>query len=283
MDIYYGYERDPRNRFWADGQATSKDGVWEAECPVCDLDEPLFAFANVYYKLGQDLHRPGDPAIFALSVADAAYPDDLRNAKVKATERPRRLIDDFSRGFHDWYTLSIQNRHHWLLSTRKLADPRWEAPRGAKLSFEVAPTEAGNTLAVELKTDSWRGYRGRKADTWTAMVSLAKAGRQRLELASRDFKNPDAKPLNDWYGITELILQPGSKSKHSADSIMPWQGDVPRFFDLRWSGGTPVKRRKPFLPSSAANGSLNDVEFQGAIEDSVQREKIDVELRKSAR
>ena len=251
VDVYYGYERDPRNRFWADGRATSKGGVWTAECPVLDLDEPLFAFANVYYKLAEHQRLEGDPETFAISVSGAAYPDALRDAKVKATEQSRCLIDDFSRGFHDWYTLNINNRHHWFLSTRKLADPRWEAPRGAKLSFEIEPTEAGNTLAVELKTDSWRGYSGRQPDTWTALVPLAKTGRQRVELAVNDFTNSAGKTLDDWYGITELIFQSGSKSPHlSAKDLTSWRGEVPGFFDLRWIGGEPVQRRKPFFASN---------------------------------
>ena len=276
VDVYYGYERDPRNRFWADGRATTRDGVWEAECPVFDLDEPLFVFANVYYRLNEGQRREGDPETFALGVSDAAYPDALRDAKVKATEQPRRVIDDFSRGFHDWYTLNINNQHHWLISTRKLADPRWEAPRGGTLSFEIEPTQAGNTLAVQLKTDSWRGYSGRRPDTWTALVPLAKAGRQRVELAAEAFTNPSGKTLKDWYGITELIFQAGAKSQTStAGDLAPWSGEVPRFFELRWNGGEPVRRRKPFLSSRSAAGGLDADEFQRAIKDSIRREKID--------
>lgn len=278
VDVYYGYERDPRNRFWAHGEATARDGVWEAECPVFDLDEPLFAFANVYYQLSKDQRREGDPETFALSVSRAAYPDALRDAKVKATEKPTRLIDDFSRGFHDWYTLNINNRHHWLISTRKLADPRWEAPRGAKLSFEIAPTEAGNTLAVQLKTDSWRGYSGRRADTWTALVPLAKAGRQRVELAASALTNASGATLDDWYGVTELIFQSGDKSQtSSARDLQPWSGAVPEFIELRWNGGEPVRRRKPFLSSTSAAGGLDSAEFQRAIKDSIRREKVDNE------
>lgn len=277
VDVYYGYERDPRNRFWADGRTTEKESVWEAECPVFDLGEPLFAFANVYYRLSERERREGDPETFALSVSRAAYPDALRDAKVKATEQPRRLIDDFARGFQDWYTLNANNRHHWLLSTRKLADPRWEAPRDARLSFEIEPTEAGNTLAVELKTDSWRGYSGRKPDTWTALVQLAKAGRQRVELAANAFVNSSGKSLDDWYGVTELIFQSGAKSQHSSSKdLAPWSGEVPRLFELRWTGGEPVRRRKPYLPTTRrAAGGLDNNEFQRAIKDSIRREQID--------
>ena len=187
------------------------------------------------------------------------------------------MIDDFARGFQDWYTLNANNRHHWLLSTRKLADPRWEAPRDARLSFEIEPTEAGNTLAVELKTDSWRGYSGRKPDTWTALVQLARAGRQRVELATNAFANSSGETLDDWYGVTELIFQSGAKSQHSASSdLAPWSGEVPRFFELRWTGGEPVRRRKPYLPSTRrAAGGLDNTEFQQAIKDSIRLEQID--------
>lgn len=279
VDMYYGYERDPRNRFWADGRATERDGVWQAECPVFDLDEPLFAFANVYYRLTDRERRVGDPATFALSVYRAAYPEALRDAKVRATEQPRRLIGDFARGFHDWYMLNANNQHHWLFATRKLADPRWEAPRGAKLAFQIEPTEAGNTLAVQLKTDSWRSYSGRKTDTWTVLVQLDEAGRQPVELTTSDFTNAAGKTLDDWFGITELIFQSGAKSLHpSAKNLKPWRGVVPELCDLRWTGGEPVRRRKPFLPSTPsadASRGLADPEFEQAIEDSVRRERID--------
>ena len=248
VDLYYGYERDPRNRFWADGQAVLRNGGWEAECPVFDLDEPLFAFANVYYRLSNHERRDGDPATFALSVTRAAYPDQLRAAKVQATEQPRRLIDDFSRGFQDWYTLNADNRHHWFFSTRKPADPRWNAPRGSKLAFEIQSTASGNTLAVQLQTNAWRGYAGKKRQTWTALVPVGKIGRHRIELGPGSFKQETGLALNDWDGITELIFRAGDKAEHPAASMLePWRGAVPKFFNLRWTDGVPVRRPKPFL------------------------------------
>ena len=254
VDIYYGYERDPRNRFWADGQAKEQAGVWEAECPVFDLDEPLFAFVNVYYRLSEEQRRRGDPDRFVISAAEMAYPVALRDANVKASERPRRLVDDFSRGFHDWYTLNLSNRHHWLFATRKLVDPRWEAPHGAKLSFEIEPSESGNTLAVQLKTDSWRFYSGKKPDMWTALVHLPKSGRQHVDLASDAFKNSSGEMLSDWHGLTELIFQSGAKAQPSKiDELKHWRGKVPAFSNLHWTGGEPLTRQKPFLPMDSSS------------------------------
>jgi hypothetical protein len=250
INVYYGYERDPRNRFWADGQAKERNGVWEAPCPVFDLDEPLFVLANVHYELAEHERREGDPAHFILSTALSAYPEDLRRAKVQATARRSRLIDDFARGFHDWYALNARNPHHWLFATRKLADPRWEAPRDAMLTFRIQTAQPGNILAVQLRTDDWRGYTGRRKDTWTAFVPLGdKTGDIPVELAAADFKNQTGQPLADWYGITELLLLSADKIKlPSAKKFQHWRGGVPQFGNLRWEGGDPVRRPKPFLP-----------------------------------
>jgi dienelactone hydrolase len=249
VQIYYGYERDPRNRFWSEARATVEEGVWAAPCPLFDIEEPLFAFANVHYKLAEPERHSGDPNHFILSVADAAYPEALQRAKVKVTEGVRREIDDFSRGYHDWYTLNIGNPHHWLIGTRKLADPRWEAPLGASLALEIEPYERGNTLSAELKTDSWRPYTGRKTETWYALVPLKELGKQSVNLSTQDFKNVTGETLQDWFGITELIIQPGAKSKNASSTIKPWKGEVPQFHDLRWMGGKATRRAKPFLPT----------------------------------
>ena len=99
------------------------------------------------------------------------------------------------------------------MATRKLADPRWDAPRDALLEFEVYTTEKDDTLTVELKTDTWRNYTGRKAETWTALIPLENQGRNLIALSHDDFQNLSGQVLGDWFGITELILQPGSKSQ----------------------------------------------------------------------
>jgi len=247
VDIYYGYERDTRNRFWADARATRRGEAWEGECPVFDLDEPLFAFANVYYRLAAGERREGDPETFAISVARAAYPDDLRRAGVKASSQVSRAIDDFSRGLHDWYVLAGDNRHHWHFATRKLADPRWAGPRGGRLCFEVTTTAADNTLAVQIDTNAWRSYAGRDHKQYTAVVRLPEAGKHRVELRAADFAADAGQVLQDWEGITELAFRAADKARPGDKSLRPWQGDVPKFANLEWVGGEAVRRPKPFL------------------------------------
>ena len=276
VEIYYGYERDPRNRFWTDAQATRRNGVWQAECPVHDLSEPLFTFANIYYRLNEQQKQSGDPITFVLSVANSAYPDSLAAAKVRATEETARMIDDFTRGFHDWYTLNINNRVHWLISTRKLTDPRWEAPIGGKLALEIETSSAGDTLAIELKTDTWRNYSSRRADTWTSLIALHRAGRQKVVLEAKDFTNADGETLDDWVGITELIFQPAAKSDaESARSLSNWKGNVPIFHQLNWVGGQMTPRPKPYPVIGDNRSGVDQLEFQKAIDQSIEREKID--------
>ncbi len=234
VDIYFGYDRDPRNRFWADARAKRDGDAWEAECPVFDLGEPLFVLANVSYRLTADERRVDDPASFVLSVAKAAYPDDLRKAGVKATAVRSRLIDDFARGFHDWYVLQAANRHYWFFATRKLADPRWAGPRDARLVFEITTTAAGNSLGVQIEVDAWRSYAGRQHKTYTTIVRLVEAGEHRVELAATDFVTGDGESLSDWDGITELAFRAGDKARPGDEKLTTWQGDVPTLANLRW-------------------------------------------------
>jgi len=282
VDVYYGYARDPRNRFWRDAQAARVGGRWEGRCPVMALDEPLFAFANVTYDTGRAIPMPPgyDRQTSRLTVTSqycAAYPKDLRAAGVRATEKPRRLIDDFARGWHDWYRLSAGNRHHWYFATRKIADPAWVGPRGAQLCFEIRTAEAGNHLGVVADTNTWRGYTGRKRNRYVAVVPLPRAGWPRVALAAGQLKDAKGRPLDDWHEITELAFTPADKATDDDKAHPPWKGDPPQLRDLRWVGGTHVPRPKPYLRASqqrlgkAAEGPTR--KFRRAVEGSVRRER----------
>jgi hypothetical protein len=85
----------------------------------------------------------------------------------------------------------------------------------------------------------------------------------------------------NWGGRPMEDAQGDDKAQTSSSSdLAPWSGEVPKFFELRWNGGEPVRRRKPFLASSRAAGGLDGAEFQRAIKDSIRREQIDDESSK---
>ena len=206
------------------------------KCPVFDVEEPLFVFANVYYRIENP--HDGDPERFAISTVKAAYPPALREGGVRARAKRKLLIDDFSRGWQDWYVLEGRNRHHWHFSTRKPVDPRWKGQTGDTLAFEVQSTEPGNTMAVRIVVNAWRGHLRKKRREFVALVRLAKPGWHTIELSAADFREGvDSKiKMESWEGITELGFRPADKALK--DTTIPrWKGNIPGFRRLRWFPG----------------------------------------------
>lgn len=281
VDVYYGYARDPRIRFWRDGMAKKVDDHYEAMCPVFDTNEPLFVFANVTYRTGRVIpmprgHRPTDEVTVSTKYW-MAYPEQLKEAGVKATETRHRLIDDFSRGWHDWYRLSWSHSDHWYAGTRKVLDPSWMGPKGGKLSVELSTDGAGNRLAVIAEVNTWQGYTGRRKDTFHALVELPKKGRTSFALSVGDFKNAKGEALKDWDELTELAFTPSCKAKLPGKQP-PWNGKAPVFHKVQWVGGKLIPRPYPHQVRGKApkRGRVSfSSEFQKAIDDSVELEKQD--------
>jgi len=161
VDIYYSVDPHALTRFWRDAAAVKVGKQWEAACPVMDLGQPIFAFANVAcdtpeaYRSGPQSSGPESSATFALSSRVlSAGPAQLRAAGVKATDKPERLIDDGARGWHDWYLINWGHAPLWNASTRKLKDAKWRGPDGAKLVFEIR-SQTDNALVVTLLCNEW--------------------------------------------------------------------------------------------------------------------------------
>lgn len=288
VDIYYSYGRLPQVRFWRDGQAKKAGACWQAKCPVFYADEPLFAFANITYELDREIPLPAGYSRTIREVSfsseyQSAYPPKLQNAGVKATEKQQRQIDDFSRGWHDWYTLSLDNTHHWFFATRKIIDPSWVGPKDGKIAFEIDNPVPGNKLAVVAAINEWQSFTGRKKDTFTAVVDLDKKAMIKVALSTSDFKNDKGQSIKDWDEITELSFRPADKALPGNKSFEPWQGNVPALDNLRWEGGVYVTRPKPHESAGERAAYYNsaefDNEFQKAIEASVKLEKEDEKIR----
>jgi dienelactone hydrolase len=285
VDIYYSYGRDPRIRFWRDGFAKKVGDHWEARCPVFYIDEPLFAFANITYSLDHEIPLPAGYSRTISEVAFSsqyclAYPDQLQKAGVKATEKTYRVIDDFSRGFHDWYTLSIDSTENWIFATRKIVDPSWVGPKNGKLTFEIDNPEAGNLLGVVAVNNEWIGYTGRPKDVYSTVVNLNQKGTVTVSLHASDFKSAKGQIMGDWDQITELNFRAADKALPDNKSLKPWRGKVPTLHNLRWEGGVYTARPKIHETKKDFNTFYESKdfnrEFQKAIEDSVRLEKVEV-------
>lgn len=242
VHVLYSVGPDPQARFWRSAEAAEKDDSWTARLPIMSVEQPLFAFANVHYSIEE---READPfgrttdTCAISSPLHSAAPGELRAAGVKATGEPSLLIDDFSHGWRDWYTLSAKNPHHWQYWTRKIVDPKWQGRQGYRLAFEVK-VEKDNSLVVVLTENFFRSYRGKKKD-FAAVVELKGGGEWRtVTLTPSDFTVPGGdEKLESWRECDLLGLKPYHSPRDSEVRIggEKWAGPQPTFRNLRWIEG----------------------------------------------
>jgi dienelactone hydrolase len=238
VHLYYSIDPSPPARFWRSADATKEKNAWTAKLPILSLDQPLFAFANVHYRLNSPQPVPFAPRseTFAISsLMHTATPADLRRAAVKATDAPRLTIDDFSHGFEDWYTLSADNPHHWQFWTRKIADPKWRGRAGYRLTVDVN-AEKPNQLVIVLTENCFRSYRGKQRD-WIAVAGLAGGGRwQTIRLSPHDFQAAgQSEPLSSWDNVDLLGFRAYYEEGNGLRGSKTWAGPQPKLRNLHWT------------------------------------------------
>ena len=240
VHILYSIDPHPMARFWRTAPARRQGGdSWIASLPVLATDQPLFAFANVHYKLPKPVAvqsaRPTET--FALtSLLQTVTPRELQQQGILATDQKSDLIDDFSRGFQDWYLLSVDNPHHWQYWTRKINDPKWQGQPGEKLAFDVK-TEKPNQLVVVINENFFRSYQGRQREL-VAVVDLPGGDQwQKVSLPAARFQVPDGEDkLANWDQVDLLGFRPyyGDRQGEVIGSTR-WAGAQPQLRNLRWS------------------------------------------------
>ena len=245
VSVFYSEDGDPRSRFFRDAQAVENGkGSWEAHLPKLDSEAPLFAFAHVYYDLPkpEPLSRNRTVKQFCLSSnLLVAKPEELKEAKVKTTAKPSLLIDDFKRGFHDWYSLNVNHQSLWQHWTRKVTDSMCRGPDNARLSLRIH-SEQPNSFVVVLQQNTWRAYRGKKG-TYVAVVNLKGGKPETILLRPTDFKEAQTgAALQTWAEIDELGLcakYQVKKGKAQTFPGKPWQGPRPKLIRLEWQVKAP--------------------------------------------
>jgi hypothetical protein len=240
VQVYYSLDPHPIARFWRSAAAVQTGGEWKAELPILSIEQPLFAFANVVYRL----EAPSGPAapherstdVFALSSQlHTATPEQLRESGVRATDRQASQIDDFAHGFRDWYLLSAGNPHHWEFSTRKVADPKWRGPDGSRLSLDVL-SDQPNKLVFVVTENFFRSDRGRQRE-YTAVVDLPGGEAwSSILLRTQDFQAVgDRGPLSSWQSVDLLSLRAYFATDTEILGSKSWRGATPKFRNLHWS------------------------------------------------
>ncbi len=238
-DIYYSVEPDPRARFWRSAQVVRQEGIFTADLPMETLERPLFAFANVSYTLPEAVtlkHLPGytEPIreVCLSTALHSATVEELRMAKVRVTEKSSLLLDDFSRGWQDWYRLNPGNRDHWQNWTRKVIDPKWRGPDHAELRITLQMSQE-NSLTVSVIENERRGL-STKQRTYVCSKTLPGASDpQTVVLQLSDFQRDDGVALSSWSHLSELGLT-ATNPELPVARVPRWNGPLPEFKRLEW-------------------------------------------------
>ncbi len=287
VDIYYSSDPHGLTRFWRDALAV-RDGVrWKASAPVMNLEQPLFAYATVVYDTPSQYRNlpmapgQGNTEVFAISSREvSALGSQLAAASVRATDKPERIIDDGTRGWHDWYRLNWGNGSLWLAATRKPKDAKWRGPDGGKLTFEINPaTDA--SLVVKVTANDWGAFGpGSKAEYYVRKELKGGSEWQLVSVGIEELAAVDSRtaaPLANWQTVTELSISPSTELLRDGQKVplsgKAWTkpGDT-RIRNLRWEGGE-------YKASSSSGAPLSPEEqqrtFNEAIRKSLEQERLD--------
>ena len=284
VDIYYSSDSHALTRFWSDAKSVKVGKQWKAACPVMNLQEPIFAFANVVYETPAQYTAVAqtaghnNSATFAISSRMLSVtPAQLQMAGVKATDKPDRLIDDGTRGWHDWYLLNWGHPPLWTATTRKLKDPKWRGPDGATLQIEIKSL-TDNKLVLTFNCNAWGAINpGKPAVDYIAVKELKGSPEwQQVSVSLKDLvsTNEKAGPLTNWQSVTEFSISPSGTTLKDGKKVKvdgkAWQG--PREIrNLRWVGGE-------YKNTSTTGATLSPEDFKknfnDAIKKSLEQEKI---------
>ncbi|NQT85173.1 acetylxylan esterase [bacterium] len=290
--IYYSVDPHILTRFWRSAEAVRKGGTWQASCPLTSTDQPLYIMANVYYTLnhpvvGYPWMRKA-PKTFGISSELIGYtPDQLKKAKVKAASTRSRVIEKDFTDYQDWYRLDWGNPHWWSAYTRKIKDPMYAAPDGAKLALDLK-IEHDATLFFELQDNSWGAFPGQKNGHYYARVDIKGSGDwQTVGVTVADFKPVQARTkhaLASWRHVTELGIRGRVKVAQGGEQVeLPRDGSKPNtrwsepraFRNLRWEGGTYPRSAQTPDGAKAMSEEERKKQFQKGIDDSIELEKRD--------
>jgi hypothetical protein len=239
VEIFYSVDPDPRSRFWRDAGAKQNGKSWSAPLPVMDLKRPLFAFANVYYQLPKPAALPRNQKVQEVCISSLlheAKPQMLEAAGVKTSGHPELVIDDFKRGFHDWFIINGNNRSLWQHWTRKVTDPKWRGPEGARLALTLQ-SKKPNVLGFVLKENVWRNYRGKQRE-YVAEVRIKGGAVETVILELKNFKSvSDGAPPKSWKNLDQFAVCAQYQIRRPKTRVIaadPWQGPKPVFKRLEW-------------------------------------------------
>ena len=276
VQIYYSINPHSLTRFWRRAVTLQKGNVWQADLPVMSAGMPMFVMANIEYPLPHRLvgppHLGQSPSTFLVSSWGKGFdPPALKAAGVKEADRPERMIQRTFDDWGDWFRIGWGNHHHAQAGTRKITDPKWRGPEGARLVIDVKDPRGGNFL-MTFNVNQWGAYNGLKGGEYYCVERLAKTNDWQtvtIDLSDLKPRQPGI-PISpaSWQGITELGIVAGlHKLPGNPQSILcggPWPG-TRQLRNLRWSGGSYT------APILYPGGKLSIEEFQKIFQDDIDK------------
>ncbi len=238
VDIYYSVDPDPRARFWRDAGAVKVSDAWQARLPVFDPAQPLYAFANVFHTLPRAEWLPHMKDIREVCLSTefhSASTAALQAANVKATDQTSLLLEDFARGWHNWYRLSAEHKSYWQNWTRKVTDPKWRGPDGATLRVTLTMPES-NRMSFVFIQNEWRSYRGKKRTFICDREITGSTEAQSVTLTAADFKDDQNQSPENWQQMDQLGICRQFEERERGERAKPgaWKGELPIFQRLEW-------------------------------------------------
>jgi len=214
VDIYYSTEPHIITRFWRDGEAKATGETYQAICPILGLEKPFYAFSNITYELEEPFKtKYGIDCYIITSKELIILPDELAKAGVKATDHPTRLIEDFSRAWHDWYGNWDKSGGH--MTTYKIKDPKWRGTEGDRFCLEVKSAQ-DTKIELSFSYNRWNcfltgndpterpgSYTVTKEIKGSPDWQTVSAGVEELQTESKGLAVP---PTNNWQYMADVSL-----------------------------------------------------------------------------
>ena len=248
VEIFYSQDPNGQFRFNRSAKVNKNGNVYTASAPITSSKLGFFAMANVYYKHPKQLKLQGprwnqNPAnTYILSTNIQKFEvQEVQKINPAVTDETTRMIQaSFENdGLPDWYRYSQSSIH-----TRKVRDPKWRGPIGAKLSIDVLDP-IGENLIMEFEFNSYSKYGRNFASGQFYIVVPIKPSKewQTIEIDIKDLKplKRTRGTLTDWQTLDHLSITHNLNTvidgKNVSFKSNAKHGKGRQIRNLKWVGG----------------------------------------------
>jgi dienelactone hydrolase len=201
VEVYYATKTACSfNRSWRDATSVRQNDRWLAKLPVLNVEDYLFAYANVTY----------DSTLVLSTAFEAAIPTRLGPAK--ATDTRSDTFGSGNGAADRWTNMVELEGPHGIRglrptqngrgsSTDQIGDPKWQAPKGTDMVFKFYCTEPQTILMTVMR-------RGGGSYVAELKVTASDEWQEMRVPASKFVSGDGARGLPDWSEAQSMELKP---------------------------------------------------------------------------